>query len=184
MSRSLTAWSRRVSLAEHSRSSFAFVTFCMQVPPLIFFRWSRWWLSVESPCLYVLDFVLKPVADVELLKEVFTSRVRWMSLIVEWNASANMFYLLKNLLLLILIIFKLKCSNLIFNKIMVLNASYVCLHAFSFYRESLDPDLGRRTPHFWGGFVTWSKHALTSLAKSVAAFSTPLFLFVWDLFHL
>jgi hypothetical protein len=38
-----------------------------------------------------------------------------------------MFYLLKHLVLLILIIFKLKCNNLIFNKIMVLNAWYVCL---------------------------------------------------------
>jgi hypothetical protein len=38
-----------------------------------------------------------------------------------------MFYLLKHLLLLILVIFKLKCNNLIFNEIMVLNASYVCL---------------------------------------------------------
>jgi hypothetical protein len=35
---------------------------------------------------------------------------------------------------------------------MVLNASYVCLHAFSLYRESLDPDPRRRTPHFQGGF--------------------------------
>jgi hypothetical protein len=38
-----------------------------------------------------------------------------------------MFYLLKHRLLLILIIFKLKCNNLIFNEIMVLNASYVFL---------------------------------------------------------
>jgi hypothetical protein len=52
-----------------------------------------------------------------------------------------MFYLLKNLLLLIIVIFKLKCNNLIFNEIMVLNASYVCLHAFSLRRESPDPDL-------------------------------------------
>jgi hypothetical protein len=59
-----------------------------------------------------------------------------------------MFYLLKNLLLLILIIFKLKCNNLIFNEIMVLNASYVCLHAFSLRRESHDSDRGRQTPHF------------------------------------
>jgi hypothetical protein len=50
-----------------------------------------------------------------------------MSLIIELNASANMFYLLKHLLLLILVIFKLKCNNLIFNEIMVLNASFVCL---------------------------------------------------------
>jgi hypothetical protein len=42
-----------------------------------------------------------------------------------------MFYLLKNILLLILIIFKLKCNNLIFNEIMVLIDLYVCLHAFS-----------------------------------------------------
>jgi hypothetical protein len=37
---------------------------------------------------------------------------------------------------------------------MILNASYVCLHAFSLRRESPDPDPGRRTPHFWGGSVT------------------------------
>jgi hypothetical protein len=37
---------------------------------------------------------------------------------------------------------------------MVLNASYVCLHAFSLRRESPDPDPERRTPHFWGGSVT------------------------------
>jgi hypothetical protein len=38
-----------------------------------------------------------------------------------------MFYLLKHLLLLNLVIFKLKCNNLIFNGMMVLNALYVCL---------------------------------------------------------
>ncbi len=53
-----------------------------------------------------------------------------------------MFYLLKNILLLILVIFKLKCNNLILNEIMVLNASYVCLHAFSLHRESPDMILG------------------------------------------
>jgi hypothetical protein len=62
---------------------------------------------------------------------------------------------LKNLLLLIMVIFKLKCNNLIFNEIIVLNALYVCLHAFSLHRESPDPDPGRRTPHFWGGSVTF-----------------------------
>jgi hypothetical protein len=59
-----------------------------------------------------------------------------------------MFYLLKNILLLIMVIFKLKYNNIIFNEIMVLNASYVCLHAFSLRQESPDPDLGRCTPHF------------------------------------
>jgi hypothetical protein len=59
-----------------------------------------------------------------------------------------MFYLLNNLLLLILVIFKLKCNTLILKKIMILNASYVCLHAFSLRRESPDPDPGRQTPHF------------------------------------
>jgi hypothetical protein len=38
-----------------------------------------------------------------------------------------MFYLLKQLLLLNLIIFILKCNNLIFNEIVVLNVSFVCL---------------------------------------------------------
>jgi hypothetical protein len=38
-----------------------------------------------------------------------------------------MFYLLKHLLLLNLVIFKQKCNNLIFNKILILYASYVCL---------------------------------------------------------
>jgi hypothetical protein len=65
-----------------------------------------------------------------------------------------MFYLLKNLLLLILVIFQLKCNNLILNGIIVLNASYVCLHAFSLHRESPNLDPGRWTPHFRGGSVT------------------------------
>jgi hypothetical protein len=47
-----------------------------------------------------------------------------------------MFYLLKNLLLLIHVIFKLKCNDLSFIEIMMLNALYVCLHAFSLRRES------------------------------------------------
>jgi hypothetical protein len=118
------------------------------------FQRSCWRLSVGSLGFYVLDSVLKFVACIELLKEVFTSKARWMPLTVEWNASASMFYLLKNLLLLILVIFKLKCNNLILNKIMVLNASYACLHAFSLHRESPHSDLGRQTPHFWGGSIT------------------------------
>jgi hypothetical protein len=109
---------------------------------------------VGSLDFYVLDSVLKPIACVELPKEVFTSRARWMPLIVKWNASANMFYLLKNILLLILVIFKLKCNNLILNEIMVLNASYMCLYAFSLHRESPDPDPERWTRHFWGGSIT------------------------------
>jgi hypothetical protein len=31
---------------------------------------------------------------------------------------------------------------------MILNALYVCLHAFSLRRESPDPFPGRQTPHF------------------------------------
>jgi hypothetical protein len=38
-----------------------------------------------------------------------------------------MFYLLKYLLLVNPVILKLKCINIIFNEIMVLKASYVCL---------------------------------------------------------
>jgi hypothetical protein len=64
-----------------------------------------------------------------------------------------MFYILKHLLL-ILVIFKLKCNNLIFNEIMVLHVSYVCLHAFSLRQESANPDPERWTPHFYGGSVT------------------------------
>jgi hypothetical protein len=65
-----------------------------------------------------------------------------------------MFHLLKHFLLVILVIFKLKCNGIIFNEIMGLNASYVCLYAFSLHRESPDLDPGRRTPHFHGGSVT------------------------------
>jgi hypothetical protein len=118
------------------------------------FCWSRWRLSVGSPGFYVLNSIIKHVAGVELPKEVFTSRARWMTLTIEWNAFTNMFYLLKNILLLILVIFKLKYNNLILKEIMVLNASYVCLHAFSLRRESPDPDPGRWTPYFWGGSIT------------------------------
>jgi hypothetical protein len=121
-----------------------------------YFWQCQWRLSVGTLGFWELDSVLEPVAGVELPKVVFASRARWMPLIVKWNASANMFYVLKHLLLLILVVFKLKCNNFIFNEIIVLNASYVCLHAFSLCRESLDLDLGRRTPHFWGATVTWT----------------------------
>jgi hypothetical protein len=58
-----------------------------------------------------------------------------------------MLYLLKHLLLFNLVIFKLKCNNLIFNKIMVLNAFCVFV-AFLLHQESPDLDLERWTPHF------------------------------------
>jgi hypothetical protein len=54
-----------------------------------------------------------------------------------------MFYLLKHLSLPYLVILKPRCNNLIFNEIMILNASYVCLHAFSLCRESPDLYPGR-----------------------------------------
>jgi hypothetical protein len=38
-----------------------------------------------------------------------------------------MFYRLKQLLFLNLVIFELKCNNLTFNEILILYASYVCL---------------------------------------------------------
>jgi hypothetical protein len=57
-----------------------------------------------------------------------------------------------------------------------LNASYICLHAFSLHRESPDPDPVRRTPHFWGGSVTlkqggtqfgqWEGEGLTDVVSS------------------
>jgi hypothetical protein len=115
----------------------------------------------------MLDSALEPVAGVELPKKVFTSRASWMSLFIEWNTSANMFYFLKHLMCLILVIYKLKCNNLIFNEIMILNASYVCLHAFSLRRESPDPNPRRRTPHFWGGFVTTSSNQNSHLLNLV-----------------
>jgi hypothetical protein len=72
-----------------------------------------------------------------------------------------MFYLLKNLLLLILVIFKLKCNNLIFNEIMVLNASYVftCILASSRITRSgswkTDPSFLRWFCHNNYGLVTF-----------------------------
>jgi hypothetical protein len=101
--------------------------YCVHVSSFSLFRRCWWWLSVGTLGFWELDSILEPIAGVELPMEIFTSRVRWMPLIIEWNASANMFYLLKHLLLLNLAILKLKCNNLIFNEIMVLNASYMCL---------------------------------------------------------
>jgi hypothetical protein len=60
-----------------------------------------------------------------------------MTLIVELNTSANMFYSLKNLLYFNLVILKLKCNNLIFNEIMILNVSYVCLLHLCFIESHL-----------------------------------------------
>jgi hypothetical protein len=60
-----------------------------------------------------------------------------MSLIVELNASVNVFYILKHILLLNLVISKLKCSNLTFNEILSLYASYVCLLHSHFIEDHL-----------------------------------------------
>jgi hypothetical protein len=112
----------------------------------------HWWLSVGTLGFWGLHSLLSPIAGVELLKKVFTSRARWMSLIVELNASANMLYLLKHLQLLNIVIFKLMCNNLTFNEILSLYASYV-FGTFSLHRESPNLGPGRRTPHFWGGYI-------------------------------
>jgi hypothetical protein len=55
-----------------------------------------------------------------------------MSFIVELNASANIFYLLKHLLLLNLVIFKLMCNNLIFDSV----AAYLSLYPSSLQEPS------------------------------------------------
>jgi hypothetical protein len=115
MSRSLTLGHDRSVLLSVVAQALL-VTFCVQVL-LLFFPVMPMMAVSGSPGFYVLDSVLEPIAGVELPKEVFTSRASWMSLIVEWNASANMFYLLKNLLLLILVVFKLKCNNIISMKL-------------------------------------------------------------------
>jgi hypothetical protein len=49
---------------------------------------------------------------------------------------------------------------------MVLNASYVCLHAFSLHREPPDPDPGRETPHLGGGSVTIYHLSSKNLAQN------------------
>jgi hypothetical protein len=73
---------------------------------------------VKSSDFYVLDSVLKFIACVELPNEAFTSE--------------KMLYLLKNILLFILVIFKLKHNDLSFNEIIILNTLFICLHS-SFY---------------------------------------------------
>jgi hypothetical protein len=74
----------------------------------------------------VLDSVLGSVIGVELMK-VFTSGRGECSFDIELKDFTNMFYLLKNLLYLNLLILKLMCNNLIFNETMILYVSYVCL---------------------------------------------------------
>jgi hypothetical protein len=127
MSRSVTARSRWVSLVERSCSSFAF-NCCVQVSPsLSLFRWCRWWLLVGTAGFWELDSILEPIAGVELLKEVFTSRARWMPL-RRWDIRFRKYVLsFEEHSYLNLVILKLKCNNLIFNEILILYASYVCL---------------------------------------------------------
>jgi hypothetical protein len=91
-----------------------------------------------------------------------------------------MFYLLKPLLLLILVIFKLKCNNLFFhwNSVFV---CFVCVFDVSLlHQESPDLDHGRWTPQIWGGSVTTFscasldfKDARYLTAESLSSGSTP-----------
>jgi hypothetical protein len=90
-----------------------------------------------------------------------------MSLIIEINASAKMFYLLKHLLLLYLVIFKSSYNNLIFTLIMVLYASYVCL-LHSRFIENHPIDLEATNPLF----LRWFCHR-RHLAGGRASSSTP-----------
>jgi hypothetical protein len=51
----------------------------------------------------------------------------------------------------------------------MLNASYVCLHAFSLHQESPDPDPGQQTPRFWGGSVIFLSMALSQSLTSMGS---------------
>jgi hypothetical protein len=64
-----------------------------------------------------------------------------------------MFYLLKHHLLLNIVIPKLKCNTLIFNKTLILHASYVCL----LYSRFIENHLRREPYHFLVTSVTTSK---------------------------
>jgi hypothetical protein len=65
----------------------------------------------------------------------------------------------------------------------------VCLHAFSLHRESPDPDPGRWTPHFWGGFVTVTCNAMSRGALYAWKLSPTLtllayiFNYLFQMFH-
>jgi hypothetical protein len=87
MSRSLTAWSCRVSLAERSRSSFTF-NYCVQVPlPLYLPAMPLTTVNGKSRL-----WVLEPVTGVQLSKKVFTSRARWILLWGECSIFWSIFY--------------------------------------------------------------------------------------------
>jgi hypothetical protein len=69
---------------------------------------------------------------------------------------------------------------------MILNASFVCLHAFSLRRESPDPDPRRRTPHFWGGSVTLTLFIKKNWPEFIASEAFVMATLTWqilDLFH-
>jgi hypothetical protein len=74
MSRSQTAWSRRVSLVEHSRSSFALTVVCRFLPFLSSGDAVDDRQREVHACM--LDSMLEPVVGVVLPKKVFTSSVR------------------------------------------------------------------------------------------------------------
>jgi hypothetical protein len=75
MSRSLTAWSRWVSLAERSRSIFAF-NYCVQVSLSASLLTLPLTAVSGKSRLLSTGFRTKAVAGVELLKEAFASRAR------------------------------------------------------------------------------------------------------------
>jgi hypothetical protein len=166
MSRSLTAWSCWASLVECSRSSFALTVVCM----FLLFSLPMMLLTTVSGKyrLWVLDYILDSVACVELPKMVFTSRARWVLLwhrviIFCLNVTlSQMFYLLKHLLLLHLVISKQSCNNLISTLIMSLYASFVCLCILTSSKISRSI-LRQRTPHLWGGSIIVSIRARLEL---------------------
>jgi hypothetical protein len=110
------------------------------------FRRCRWWLAVESPGFWELDSMLRPIAGVELLKKVFTSRARWILLTSSSMLPPNVLSF-EALLLLNLVILKTSCNNLIFH----FNHSFVyfvCVFVHSHFIKNPPIDLKATDPSF------------------------------------
>jgi hypothetical protein len=139
---------RRISLVEHSHSSFGSCCFYLSVcrwGSSSFFRWRRWGMEVEDLDRWGLGFLLGPTG-VGRPRRPLSSRAKSVCLSWETNASAKTLIILWSTFWALSFVnpntWHLICNNFILNFIFGIVCLYVCVCAFSLHRESPDMILG------------------------------------------
>jgi hypothetical protein len=154
----VTFESRQISLIERNRSIFCSCYFYLSVCrwESSSFRWRRRGMAVGDPDRWELCFLLGPTG-VGHPRRPLSSRVKSVCLLWETNDSAKTLIIFWSTFWALSSVhpntLHLICNNFKLNFIFGIVCLCVCLRILASSRIPRY-DLGRQTPHFWGGSVT------------------------------